>query len=111
MSNKLFNLFKDNSAIITHCPVCSKRYNPVEAKVLEERDTAHLIYITCKHCHSAILALIVANNLGISSVGLITDLTSQDVLKFKSAKAINCDDVIELHQFLVKEKALINYLD
>ena len=34
-----------------------------------------------------------------------------DVLRFKAAKSISCDDVIEVHQFLTKEKALIDYLD
>lgn len=111
MGEKIFNLFNDNPTLITHCPVCNVRYDPLEARVLEERENAHLVYIKCRQCQSAILALIMANSLGISSMGLITDLNSDDILKFKAAKPVSCDDVIEVHQFLNKEKVLIDYFD
>lgn len=111
MEEKAFNLFNDNPTLITHCPVCNLRFNPLEARVLEEGEDSHLVYIKCRHCQAAILALIVAGNLGISSIGLVTDLAGDDVLKFKSAKAISCDDVIEAHQFLNKEKVLTEYFD
>ncbi|MFA5021567.1 MAG: hypothetical protein WC508_00590 [Patescibacteria group bacterium] len=108
MEEKIFNLFNNTPTLITHCPVCNVRYNPLEAKVLEEGDNAHLIYIKCKVCRAAILALIITNSLGVSSLGLITDLDTDDVLKFRSAKPISCDDVIEIHQLLSKQKVLID---
>ena len=111
MGEKLFNLFNDSPSLITHCPVCNLRYNPLEARVLEEGQTSHLVHIRCRHCQSSVLALIIANNLGISSMGLITDLTGDDVLKFKSVKAVSLDDVLEVHQILNKEKVLIDYFD
>lgn len=111
MPEKLFNLFSDNPTLITNCPVCNVRFDPLEARVIKERENAHLVYIKCRHCSSAILAVIVANSSGISSVGLITDLSSDDVLKFESVPAINCDDVIEVHQFLNQERVLIDHLD
>ena len=111
MDDRLFNLFGDNPTLITHCPICNLRYDPLEAKILEEGKNAHLVYIHCRHCQSAILAVIVTNNLGVSSVGLITDLNGEDVLRFKKAKPISCDDVIEVHQFLSKEKVMIDNFD
>lgn len=111
MGEKLFNLFNDNPTLITHCPVCNLRYDPLEAKVIEEGENAHLVYIRCRDCHSSILAVIVSNNLGISSIGLITDLSADDVLEFKTAQPVSCDDVIEAHQFLSKEKVLVDYFD
>lgn len=111
MGEKLFNLFNDNPTLITHCPVCSQRYDPLEARILEEGENAHLVYISCRDCKSAILAVIVANNMGISSLGLITDLSSDDVMDFKSDKSISVDDVIEVHQFLSKEKVSIDQLE
>jgi hypothetical protein len=111
MAKKLFNLFNDNPTLISHCPVCNLRFNPLEARVLEEKDNTHLVHIQCRHCQAAILALIIGNNLGISSIGLITDLNSDDVLRFKNVKAISCDDVIEVHQLLNQEKVLIDQFD
>lgn len=107
----MFNLFNDNPTLITHCPVCNLRYDPLEARILEEEANAHLVYIKCRSCQATVLAVIVTNNLGISSVGLITDLNGDDILKFKSAEAISCDDVLEAHQLLNKERALIDYFD
>ena len=108
---ELFNLFNDNPNLITHCPVCNLRFNPLEAKVLQEGEGGHLVYIKCRQCQGSILAVISANALGISSVGLITDLSGDDVMKFKQAEPISFDDVIAGHQFLKKEKALIDYLN
>lgn len=90
--------------LVSYCPVCHYHYNPVEAKVLEENDGAHLVYIKCRRCRSAILALIMANNFGISSVGLITDLDSYEVTKFKDIEAIGDDDVLELYEKLAKDQ-------
>ena len=111
MNEKIFNLFNNNPALITYCPVCNVRFNPIEAKVLEENQNTHLVYIKCRHCQGSILAVIAASALGISSVGLITDLSGDDVIKFKQAEPISFDDVIAGHQFLKKEKALIDYLN
>lgn len=111
MEEKLFNLFNDHQALITHCPVCGLRYNPLEAKVVEEVNNAHLIHIKCRHCQATILAVVFISSLGVSSVGIVTDLESDEIIKFKSAKPINCDDVIEIHQLLNRQKVLIDYLN
>lgn len=96
-----FNRFPDEGLkIISHCPVCHYNYNPVEAKVLEESDDAHLIYIKCRRCQSAILALVLANAFGVSSIGLITDLDSQEVAKFKELEAVSGDDVLSVYESL-----------
>jgi len=108
MGEKLFNLFNDNPTLITHCPVCNQRYDPLEARILEEGDNAHLVYISCRDCRSAILAVIVANNMGISSLGLITDLSADDVMNFKSDTPVSVDDVIEVHNLWSKEKVSID---
>lgn len=110
MGEKLFNLFNDNPTLITHCPVCNLRYDPIEARILEEGDNAHLVFIKCRDCASAVLAVIVSNNMGISSIGLITDLSAEDVIRFKQRGKISVDDVIEVHQFLSKDKVVIDHL-
>lgn len=111
MEDKFFNLFNDGTTLITHCPICSVRYDPLEAKILDEDGPSHLVYIKCRNCASAVLAVIVTNNMGVSSIGLITDLSSDDVVKFREKEAINPDDVIEAHEFFNKEKVLIDHFD
>lgn len=110
LDDRFFNLFDESLKIISCCPICNSRYSSIEAKILAEKNDAHLVYIKCRNCQTAILAVILANNLGVSSVGLVTDLNSDDILKFEKSKPISCDDVIEMHQSLIKDKVLIDQL-
>ena len=86
--------------LISYCPLCNTQYNPLAARVLDEREDAHLVHIKCKSCNSSIVALVLNGAIGISSVGLVTDLTSDDVLKFKDAKEVTSNDVLDLHSEL-----------
>ena len=48
----------------------------------------------------------IANQMGISSVGLVTDLTYEDVVRFKDCKEITADDILEVYH-LFREKTSI----
>lgn len=90
----------DNLKLISYCPLCNTHYNPSEAKILDQKDGAHLIHIECGKCRSSIVAVVITGGIGISSVGLVTDLTGEDVLRFKNQAQINDDGVIEAYQLL-----------
>jgi hypothetical protein len=89
--------------IVSYCPLCETQYNVKHAKIIEERDDAQLLHITCSKCQSSVLALILMNPMGISSMGLISDLTSSEVGKFRKEKIIETDEVIDFHRRLEKE--------
>lgn len=74
------------------------------AQILEEREDAHLVHTVCRKCSSSIVALVLTGGLGISSVGLVTDLNGQEVLKFRALAPIGADDVIDAHQLLHSEQ-------
>jgi len=82
------------------CPVCQTSYYPWQAQVLEERHDAHLIFVECHKCGSGQVALIISGSVGVSTVGLVTDLTPTDVIKFKDSEHVDVDDVLEIHQHL-----------
>lgn len=90
----------DGIRIISQCPVCHTSYNPMIGKVLDESEGAHLLFIKCGKCQLSTLALVVASNFGVSSMGLITELDSNEVLKFKDHEAINAGQLLEFHQNL-----------
>ncbi len=92
----------DGLNLVSYCPLCNTHYNPKDANLLEEKDGAHLIHLQCSHCSSSIVAVIITGGLGVSSVGLITDLTGEDVIKFKNASWINEDDVIEAYKSITQ---------
>jgi len=85
---------------ILYCPVCSTHYNSLCTRILEEKENTHLIHMECLKCGTSVVALVMLEGVGLNSVGLITDLTSQDVLKFKNSEFITLDDVIDLHLLL-----------
>jgi len=86
--------------LVSFCPVCETRYNPMEARLLAEQGETHLLHIQCRKCRHSILALVLVNHVGASSVGLLTDLSYEDVFRVKEAQAVTLDDVIEVHRFL-----------
>ncbi len=101
------NFFEDileSLKMVSSCPICNTRYNSAKIKVLEERSNAHLIYIKCCRCQGSVLALVLANQAGVSSIGIVTDLSSEDVVKFKEQEVVSVNDVIDIHQFLKKRK-------
>lgn len=93
----------DGLKLISFCPLCETHYNPMEAKVVGERGGAHLLHITCKKCSNSVIALVMANREGVSSVGLVTDLSFGDVVRFRESPAVDTDDVLELHGALEDE--------
>lgn len=100
----------DNLRLISYCPLCNAHYNPQEAKILEQREGAHLIHVQCHSCQSSIVAVVITGGLGISSVGLITDLTSRDVMHFKNQDAIIEDDILDAYKILSTENNLKSLL-
>lgn len=88
----------DSLRLVSSCPLCDTRYAPAQARVLSEREDTRLIHATCRKCGSATLALVVENDTGGSTVGLVTDLSHEDVLRFHRERRVSTDDVIEAHE-------------
>lgn len=99
--------FQEGLKLISSCPVCQNRYGQMEAKVLAEADESYLIYVKCRRCASSVVALVTAGIFGITSVGLITDLAGDEVVKFKETDKITADEVIAIHQFLTEDKGVL----
>jgi len=99
--------FDETLKMVSYCPLCENKYNLMEALILEEKDSASLLYIRCRFCRSAILALIMHNQMGVSSVGLVTDLSADEVLQFRHGPAVTDDDVLSLYQTLQKTNTVL----
>ena len=82
---------------MAHCPLCKARYQPNLAKIIAEKEDAYLLHVPCAKCHSAVVALVSASAFGVSSVGVLTDLTSDEVLAANRGP-ISSDDVLDLYR-------------
>lgn len=101
--NSLPSFFEEMTKIIGLCPLCQTKTNAMEANILEEAGESHLLHLRCRHCQAAVLALVTVTPAGLSSVGMITDLTVLDAQKFKEAEALSADEMIDLN-LLLKDK-------
>ena len=78
--------------LVAKCPICGHRYKQDQAKVIEEQGESHLVHIQCDKCFSGLVAVIYQAGMGIHSHGLVTDLTADDVFKFKNIRDISAND-------------------
>lgn len=72
----------------------------METKMLGEDGDTRLVYVQCGKCRHALLALVLVNQVGASSVGLLTDLSYEDVLRLRENPKVSVNDVIDLHRIL-----------
>ncbi|MBI4049261.1 MAG: hypothetical protein HY395_00365 [Candidatus Doudnabacteria bacterium] len=93
-------------AYILKCPICGYRYNLEQTKIIDSKENKPsiganlLVHTDCERCKSSVVFSIAIDGPEIFSVGMVTDLTSQDTSKFKNSAALCTDDVLALHQFL-----------
>lgn len=86
--------------ILTTCPLCHAAFNPLKTQIVAEREDAHLLYLQCRQCGSAVVALVTNGAGGLNTVGAVTDLTSRELPVLQDREPIGMDDVIELHAWL-----------
>ena len=94
------NFWQDGLRLVSYCPLCEAEFNPMEARVLGEDGEAHLLHVRCRACSNAVLALVLVTKAGVSSIGLVTDLSYDDVVKFRQGGRVVTDDVIDVHTSL-----------
>lgn len=90
------------------CPLCSAAYDTVAAKLFAKKDGANLIHLTCAKCKSAFMAIIMTFGQGMSTVGMVTDMSFEDAKKMYGGQPLTVDEIIEGYQFLQKEDFLNN---
>jgi len=94
--------FADTSVekLVSYCPFCQTAFSPEKATVVGESKESWLLHVICDHCTSSIVLLLLMGEVGISSFGLVTDLTERDVMRFKRSQVVSADDLVSLHQLL-----------
>lgn len=95
--------------LMSQCPLCRKQHATEDARILSKKNGAHLVHITCPHCANAVLAVVVVTQLGLSSVGMVTDLGTEDVMRLKQNGPVTEDELLAFHGIL-KEKNLFKII-
>ncbi|MCA9375735.1 MAG: hypothetical protein KC925_01600 [Candidatus Doudnabacteria bacterium] len=79
------------------CPGCRSEYSPIEARIVAEKEGGYFLFHECNGCRSSIVSTLVEENGGISSLGLVTDLTYYDAARFRSGTAITADHILDVY--------------
>lgn len=96
------NALFDQIKIMKNCPMCKNEYTREALELVEEGIGTHLVHLTCAICHNALLALIVVSRLGMSSVGMLTDLDAPDAKRLYRKTALGEESILDFHDYLKK---------
>jgi len=99
---------KNVEKLESYCPLCNASFYPEKASVIDESNTSWLLHTTCSQCASSIVSLMLVGDIGISSFGLLTDLTKEEIEKFRLVETVNEDDLLDLYQLLDKDGFTFN---
>jgi len=89
--------------MLSACPMCQTAYHPLKTRVVAERGDAHLLYLECRQCSSAVVAIVTAGNSGLQSVGAVTDLTRSELAQAATDVTVSTDDVVDLVEWLEQD--------
>ncbi len=84
----------------SRCPLCDARFKATNAEILDESRQGILFHLTCPDCRASLLAVVAASKLGLSSFGMVTDLTAADTRRLRKGRAITHQDVLQAYQEL-----------
>jgi len=109
MSSLQPNPLQEGLKLMNQCPLCKKQYAPDDSSVLKTKQGTHLIHITCPYCRNAVLAMVVVTKVGLSSIGMVTDLNAADVLRLNNLPSLDEEELLHFHSF-IKENNLFKVL-
>lgn len=102
-SSKKPESWREALKFINRCPICSGAYDGKEAKLFAKNDSATLVHLTCGKCASYFVAMVLIVGQGVSSVGMVTDLSFDDAKRLYPEGPLTTNEMIEAHEFIQKK--------
>jgi len=86
--------------LINQCPICGQNYDTKATRLFLDKQAIHLVHITCGYCQSYFLAIVMELGRGISTIGVVTDLSFADIKRLHNQGSITIDEAIEGYEFI-----------
>lgn len=94
-----FEFGKDNNAdVLSQCAVCRNAFSQEDVTVLEEGENRNTFHVSCFKCKSAAIIFLSSNQSGIVSLGMATDLNSQEAGEMIGRSALDSEDVLNAYR-------------
>lgn len=88
------------------CVICKKDARENQLTIVENSADRTVFHITCNHCHHGMLAFLGNTQFGLGLVGLLTDLSSDDVLRLHGQEPMTGDELLHHYELLRDHSAL-----
>ncbi len=98
--------FQNSLKAISECPVCRKKHFAADIKLIEESENGHLLHIRCKECQASLLVLVSLSESGMNLIGVLTDLSGDEVKKYLDSPAIDSEQILNLYEKFNNNKYL-----
>ena len=80
------------------CGSCGQNYQEDNIDIMEHSDELWFLKVFCSSCHvRCMVAAIIRED---NRPEIVTDLTREEVEKFKNMSSVRDEDLLEMHQFL-----------
>lgn len=87
-----------------NCPICNKKYNSENASVLERNTEFMSFYIDCNFCLSSVIVAVFLPISGlVTTAGILTDISRNDIKKLRRFPPLTYDDVLDMHVYIEKK--------
>jgi hypothetical protein len=89
---------------LAKCPVCNKKYTHAVVTPLIENDVRSTVHISCPSCGVSSILFVSANQWGVASIGILTDLEGEESKKHFGKEVVSTDQALDAYIFF-KERA------
>ena len=96
--------------LLATCPHCAAPFDRLVRTTITQSQKAELVHVRCGACQGSLLALLFSTGPLISSIGLVTDLSREDVVKFQLTTQVSEDDLFALHHWLQQPTAIYDLM-
>lgn len=93
-------LEEPSGQFVSRCPLCNAGYRMEDASTVESSEDASMIYVECARCKSNIVAVVAMSGMGIISFGMVTDMTREDLERFRNSASMGSNELLEMIQLL-----------
>ncbi len=92
--------------VMRECPVCATGFESEQIRTVENTKGSHVLHVTCPVCSNSLIFLVGSTQLGIGLIGMVSDLTYDDSVRFRRKESLSEDELIDCYQALGETSVL-----
>jgi transcription elongation factor Elf1 len=90
----------ENLQALVRCLVCNKSQSSRKVIVLDEQERKTTLHVVCDQCGGASLVYLTLGQMGVVSLGVMTDLEQSEAKRLYQGDPLTSQDVFATHQYL-----------